>query len=357
MASKLRAGIVGLSGIAARLPESAASPGMGIRLPVSHAAAYYSVPDTELVAACDLRPERAADFRRRWSGLLPNLRVYPDHQAMLAAEDLDLVSVVTSDHAHAQIVVDAAEAGTRGILCEKPIATTLADADRMIAATEIAGSPMLINHTRRWMSPWLQVAQLIREETIGGVQRIVASQGGPRAMLFRTGTHICDSLLWFAGARPVSVIALPEPGLEDYGPRYAGDGGHDPATDPALSVVIEFDSGARAFWNMCKAMPQVFDIDIYGEKGCIRGRTFPGDEISITVDVGNQRLVTEPLARVQHTSGWFAGCVAELVRLIRDGGKPSSGGRKARTSLEVMLAALQSQSRGGERVVLPIVDA
>ncbi|MDE2868195.1 MAG: Gfo/Idh/MocA family oxidoreductase [Chloroflexota bacterium] len=357
MARALRAGIVGLSGIAARLPEAAAGPGMGVRLPVSHAAAYYSVPDTELVAGCDLRPERAADFKRQWSVLLPNLRVYPDHRAMLAAEDLDIVSVVTSDHAHAQVVVDAAEAGARGILCEKPIATTLADADRMIAATERAGIPLLVNHTRRWMSPWLQVARLIREGTIGRVQRIVASQGGPRAMLFRTGTHMCDSIVWFAGAQPLAVYAVPELGQELYGPRYAGDGGQDPGTDPALSVLIEFDDGTRAFWNLCKTMPQVYDIDIYGENGCIRGRTFPGDEISITLDLGNHRLVTEPLARVQHTYGWFAGCVSELVLLIRDGGEPSSGGREARMSLEIMLAALQSQSRGGERVGLPIVDA
>ena len=178
-------------------------------------------------------------------------------------------------------------------------------------------------------------------------------------MLFRTGTHICDSILWFANARPIAVHALPEPGLETYGPRYAGDGsgGHNPRTDPALSVLIEFENGAHAFWNLCKTMPQVFDIDIYGEIGCIRGRTFPGDEISVTVDIGNQRLVTEPLTRVQHTHGWFAGCVAELVQLIRVGGTPSSGGREARMSLEVMLAALQSQANGGERITLPIADA
>ena len=357
MADTLRAGIVGLSGIAARLPVWAEQPGMGIRLPVSHAAAYYCVQDTELVAGCDLRPERAADFKRQWSEHLPELRVYRDHREMLAAEDLDIVSVVTGDDAHARIVVDAVASGARGILCEKPIATTLAEADRMIAATERAGVPMLVNHTRRWMSPWLQVAHLIREGTIGQVQRIVASQGGPRAMLFRTGTHICDSIVWFAAARPVAVYALPEPGLELYGPRYAGDGGHDPGTDPALSTLIEFENGARAFWNMCKTMPQVFDIEIYGSKGCVRGRTFPGDEISITVDVGDHRLVTEPLSREQHTSGWFAGCVSELVRLIRQGGLPSSGGREARKSLEIMLAALQSQARGGARGELPIRDA
>ena len=49
MAMRLRAGIVGLSGIAARLPEPAAGPGMGICLPVSHAAAYHWIQETDLV--------------------------------------------------------------------------------------------------------------------------------------------------------------------------------------------------------------------------------------------------------------------------------------------------------------------
>ena len=53
MSSKLRAGIVGLSGIAARLPERSEHPGMGVHLPVSHASAYYWVRETELVAGCD----------------------------------------------------------------------------------------------------------------------------------------------------------------------------------------------------------------------------------------------------------------------------------------------------------------
>ena len=102
MADTLRAGIVGLSRIAARLPEVAIEPGMGVRLPVSHAAAYYWVRDTELVAGCDLRPERSAEFKKQWSDVLPDLRVYRDHREMLAAESLDIVSVVTSDDAHAQ---------------------------------------------------------------------------------------------------------------------------------------------------------------------------------------------------------------------------------------------------------------
>ena len=58
---------------------------------------------------------------------------------MLEGEDLDVLTVATSDHLHTKIVIDGAESGVKGIFCEKPIATTLEDADAMIAACERNG--------------------------------------------------------------------------------------------------------------------------------------------------------------------------------------------------------------------------
>ncbi|MEZ4624346.1 MAG: Gfo/Idh/MocA family oxidoreductase [Thermomicrobiales bacterium] len=59
---------------------------------------------------------------------------------MLANEEIDLLSIVTPDHLHADSFVAACEAGVKGIYCEKPISTTLEDADRMIAAAEASGT-------------------------------------------------------------------------------------------------------------------------------------------------------------------------------------------------------------------------
>ena len=102
------------------------------------------------------------------------------------------------------------------------------------------------------MFPWVQAGQLIEDGAIGDVKRVVANQGGPRAMLFRNGTHMCDTINWYAQGNPSAVYAVNEINFEDYGPRYASDGGHDPDTDPAVSILIEYDNDVRAFWNMCK---------------------------------------------------------------------------------------------------------
>ena len=272
---------------------------------------------------------------------------------MLEKENLDIVSVVTGDNVHAQICIDGAEAGVKGILCEKPIASSLADADRIIEAVEKAGIPFLVDHSRRWMFPWVQAAQLIEDGAIGDVLRVVANEGGPRAMLFRNGTHMCDTINWFAQGNPTAVYAVNEIGFEDYGPRYASDGGHDPDTDPAVSILIEYDNDVRAFWNMCKPMPGVFDVDVFGSKGILR---VTQERATITTEGDSRQLVTADIPHTQYTQGHIAGAVVELLDLIRNGGTPTCGTTEARQVMEVLLGALHSSAGGNVRVAMPIVD-
>ncbi len=353
MSDKLRAGVVGLSGISSRRPTPGPRPGIGTSMPHSHIGAYMHAPETEVVGVCDIVPRLIGDFHSEWGDELPDARSYTDYREMLANERLDVISVVTSDDRHAQIVVDAVEAGVRGVICEKPIATTLADADRMIAAVEDAGVPMLVDHTRRWILPWLQVADVLESGEIGEVQRIAAHQGGPRAMLFRNGTHMLDTVLWFAGGAPTAVYALAEAGFANYGPRYASDGGHDPDTDPSMSMMVEFDNGVRAFVNMCKTMPHAFDLEIFGTRGIAR----VGEDDAMVSTESGDTFLERRLPRPGYTTAHLAGCVAEMVGLIREGGEPSVDGRTARQVLEVLLATLHSQAAGNARIELPIRDA
>jgi predicted dehydrogenase len=69
---------------------------------------------------------------------------------MLEKENLDIVTVATSDHARAALVVDAAEAGVKRIFCEKPLARTVEDADPIVSACERHNVILSIDHTRRW---------------------------------------------------------------------------------------------------------------------------------------------------------------------------------------------------------------
>ena len=130
--SLYRVGIVGATWIAVRKTPDPPPPfdkDIGDAISISHASTLAAMPNLELVAVCDLLPELLDDFKTTWADELPDANTYTDHREMLAAEKLDILVVATSDNRHADIVVDGAEAGVRGILCEKPLATSLEDAD------------------------------------------------------------------------------------------------------------------------------------------------------------------------------------------------------------------------------------
>src|SRR5712692_9625455 len=184
-----RAGIIGMSEvIASAMAEPAPHPALGTKMPYTHAAAYAISPTTELVAVCDIVPALLDRFKERWRARWPNLKLYSDYRAMLAEMKLDILSICTPDHLHADMVVAACEASVKGIICEKPIATTMRDAERMIEAVEQHGVKMSIEHTRRWIYEYHEVREMVRKRRIGKLQRIVGTLNGERAMLFRNGT-------------------------------------------------------------------------------------------------------------------------------------------------------------------------
>jgi predicted dehydrogenase len=256
------------------------------------------------------------------------------------------------------MVVDAAEGGVRAILCEKPIATTLADADRMIAACEQHGVAMSIHHSRRWRPHWHGAVAQVGDGPLGSVRRIVASIGGPRAMLLRNGTHLLDAVCWFAGSEPEWVVGVLDEEHQAYGPRYAGDGGRDPAFDPGGSALIHFENGVRAFVNCSKRMAQPFEVQVFAEHGRLRA-TDTVVETWRTTDGGgtSHAYVPPPLARHADTSA----AIQELIDQIE---QPPERRRptlcppqQGRTVLSILLATLQSQAQGNVPVRFQISDA
>lgn len=350
-----RAAIVGLTGIAAAPPPEAPDPVLGTAVPHSHAGGYASVAETEVVAVCDLVPALLDAFRQQWEGTFPGAKGYTDYRTMLADQKIDLLSVVTSDHRHAQIVVDAVESGVKGVFCEKPIATTLADADRIIAACREGNVPLLINHTRRWYPDFLEARRLVRSGAIGPLRSIVATMRGERAMLFRNGTHLVDAVCLFAESDPAWLVAELDDEHREYGSRYAGGGGRDPATDPGASAYIHFQNGVRAFVNASKSLgtSKHNEIDLFGEEGRIRVGEDVAEWNRYLPDgrVGAGRLAPPPT-----TMSDAGAAIRELIGLIERDGAPSSSGEDGRRTLSILLGIVQSSAAGGGRIDFPIAD-
>lgn len=339
MAERLRAGVIGC--------------GVG----ASHAYAYDHHPEVDLVAVCDLNPAAIPALYTRAGIAAGTLHEYTDYQKMLDTEHLDLVSVATPDHYHAGPVVAAAEGGAKGILCEKPLATSLADADRIVEVAERTGVPVLIDHTRNSEPYYVEARERIREGYLGTLTRIFAYTGGKRAMLFRNTTHQLGAVCFFADSDPLWVIAAFDRGFEDYGTVYKGQGGKDPALDPGATLIVEFANGVRALVSASKRTPPSSRMDLMGTRGRIVVGERETQAWQSAEDEGEVRPQPVTWAQGQHGASLgerLVPGVDHLIRMARYGEPCNSPPRAARNVLEIIMGALQSQAQGMVPVRLPL---
>lgn len=153
---------------------------------------------------------------------------YTNHKEALKQENLDAVVISTPTYTHAEIAIDAAEAG-KHIFCEKPMALTLKEADEMISAARRAGVKLQIGFMRRF-DPEFQTAKRIIEDGVIGKPSIIKSTGhGPGlpppwacdpetsiGMLAEVNSHDFDSVRWLIGSNisrvyaEAEAIAVPE---------------------------------------------------------------------------------------------------------------------------------------------------
>lgn len=136
----------------------------------SHAQNYSKMRGVAISACCDVNAERARQFARTWK--IP--RWYADYEELLKSERLDGVSNVTTDVMHAPVSLAAISRGV-SVLCEKPLATTLADARRMRDAAARRKAMTMVNFSYRNSSGAQAAAQLIAAGGIGRVMHVEAS--------------------------------------------------------------------------------------------------------------------------------------------------------------------------------------
>ena len=125
-------------------------------------AAWHELEGVECVAVCDRVRAKAEALAQRFG--VPS--VYDDAPTMLKNERLDFVDVITSPETHEQFVHMAAAHG-RAVICQKPMALTLAAAEGMVAVCHQAGVPFFVHENFRWQAPMRRVKQILDEGQIG----------------------------------------------------------------------------------------------------------------------------------------------------------------------------------------------
>src|SRR5581483_5287565 len=143
-----------------------------------HARAWLGVPDRPVAigALADTHPDARREFGDFFG--VPEDRRYADYREMLDNEHPDFVDVCSWHQQHAEMVIAAAARRPKAILCQKPMAVDLGEADAMLTACERNGVKLVIAYQRPHHATWLKARELIRQGVIGTVQQIQMDDGG-----------------------------------------------------------------------------------------------------------------------------------------------------------------------------------
>lgn len=323
------------------------------------AARCRSISKTEgarLVAVCDINEERGRKAQEEHGCVW--LRDYDD---LLKREDIEVVLVMTPSGLHADMGIAAARAG-KHVVTTKPIDVTLEKADALIAACREAGVILAVDFNQRYSPDVWKVkhaigtgafGRLILGEThlkwfrsaayFGGGWRGTWAMDGGGSLMNQT-VHGVDLLQWFMG--PVRSV---------YG--RMGIFAHDIETEDLTVALLRFANGAVGTILSTTTFPvdKITRTEVHGDRG---GAILSGAKIEFwmtkaSFDEGRREENPQDFP-YEYTGP--RNVAEEMVRLVRQGGKPIVSGEEARKSLEIILAVYQS-ARQGREVTLPLASA
>lgn len=236
---KLRLGIVGLGKMGVRHLEAARAVGM------------------EVCGAADVDISTLKSVNRDYG--LEEAELFVDASEMIKKIKLDCIVIATTAPTHEEFVLAAAAAGIKYILCEKPMAISLKQAEQMVRACDKAGARLAINHQMRFMPQYTRVKELINSEKLGPLSSIIVA--GSNFGLAMNASHYFEMFRYISGETinriqawfDVDQLANPR------GPQFEDRSGRLLAKSKSgLTLYIDFASTAG--WGL-----QVIYICRYGQ--------------------------------------------------------------------------------------------
>lgn len=179
--------------------------GCGKIAQVRHLPEYATHPRAVLAGYYDKVSERAAEVAARYGG-----KVYASYYDLINDPEIDAVSVCVENRAHAEITTAALYAG-KHVLCEKPMAVTLAECESMVEAAERNGCRLMVGHNLRFDPVYRHAKRLLDEGVIGDVItfRAVIGNAGPEG--WSMGSH--DENTWYFDKKKAAIGALSDLGI------------------------------------------------------------------------------------------------------------------------------------------------
>ena len=310
-----------------------------------HCDTIVGIPNLELAALCTRTPDRLAELAQKFHVG----KTYRDYREMIADPEIDAVSIVTMWDQHTEPAIAALDAG-KHVFLEKPMASTVADCQKIIAAAKRSKGILQIGHICRFNPRYRMAKQAIDAGRIGKIVAMSSRRNIPAAwtpeILNKIGPivgdaiHDTDLMLWFTGDRIVSTYAQT---VDVRGLKHPDIG----------QTMYRFAGGASATLETVWCMPEKtpFDIDermsIIGTEGIIHIQdTFPNLGIVSSDKLHSPDTTYWPSfegvrgGALRDEFAYFAGCA--LTGTTPAIGRPED----AAAALEATLAAEESARTG-----------
>lgn len=307
--------------------------------------AVRSVEGAKPMGIFSSSPDRGARFAT--ANQLP--RSYDSLDELLADPEIDVVYVGTTNELHAEQTIAAARSG-KHVLCEKPLATNLEDAERMVAECASAGVILATDHHQRGTPAVTVMREQIEAGAIGDViaarvfhatllppefrtWRLDRPEAGAGAILDLT-VHDADTTRFLLGDEVAEVVAL------TVNQGLAAEGVEDSAM-----TVLRMRGGALVSFHDAFTIPHAFKgVEVHGSRGSLVGRDVVSSEpigtVTLTDDDGTREVGIPEIWPL------YERVVERFVAAVRDGGRPLADGADGVASLRVALAAATSAAEG-----------
>ncbi|GHV78421.1 oxidoreductase [Spirochaetia bacterium] len=192
---KIPVAIIGLGRIASLLEDDALR-----EKPCTHAGAIAANPNCTIAAGCDLDADRRRIFAERW-----HRPVYADVNALFAEHKPGILTIATHPDSHYYYCALAARHEVPVVVCEKPLADTIAAARKIAALHRKGITRILTNHERRYSADYIKAKAILEEKRLGPLLSIRAAlyMGKTRRLLdvfWHDGTHLADAAMFLTGA-------------------------------------------------------------------------------------------------------------------------------------------------------------
>ena len=330
--AKIGAAIIGLGRIASLLEEDSRR-----EKPCTHAGAISANNDCILLAGCDKKEERRMLFSERW-----NVPVYADAEEMIKAHHPEILVIATHPDSHYHYCRLAAALCVPVVICEKPLADTLAKSRKISALTAAGNKRMAIitNHERRYSGDYIKAKEILAGKKLGAIlsARAVLCMGknqvgaSPRLLdvLWHDGTHMADALMFLTDSRLIHK--------KQWGAKLTSSSG----TAWLLNSLVSLNEQIPVILEISAEKDHlVFEIEFSCEKGMLRigngvFEIWESAECPYAEKFRSLKLANENRSFGSPT-GYFANMISDAAACAREPGRqPVSSAADGLTVIEYL---------------------